>query len=204
VQDAHRPSERWQFVVMAVKLKCHRCKQKFKSFGLLQRHERKFARLGICAIRRKGLAKPVRRRRQGDHQPVIDQQAPASPTDSALDTTGHVDSDDVQVAPLRLADVAAAAAAAAETVGSSTAAADAAVPAAFNSTDEIAALVAEDLSHAAADRLLRVILHPSFDIEQVRSAYTNKAQLLAYLDKKAKLVSSQKQIRTWNGCLAAH
>lgn len=51
----------------------------------------------------------------------------------------------------------------------------------FNTIDELAAFCVEDTTESGADRLLRIISHPQFDIEAVRTRLSTKRHLNDFL-----------------------
>ena len=58
-------------------------------------------------------------------------------------------------------------------------------PPKWNPVAELAALAAEELTQAAADRLFKVLSHPETDLGLVTAAFCNKSQWLDYLNRAA-------------------
>lgn len=54
----------------------------------------------------------------------------------------------------------------------------------------IAAFCAEDTTQAGADRLLKILKHPLFKLEDVQAAMQNKGQYLRFINSKRPFVSA--------------
>lgn len=67
-------------------------------------------------------------------------------------------------------------------------------PLQWNLVAELAALAAEELTQAGADRLFKALSHPESDLQEVQQVLSNKRKWLDYLDSAAKISVSSLDI----------